>query len=103
MIVLLDYFSDKAKILQAPRKCSELTFRGAWVHIFLDMSAKLSRRRAAFNSVKFNLKQAGISYGIHHPADLQFTFDNTRLSFKSPLEADAYFEQHIKPKMYALP
>ncbi len=52
--------------------------------------------------MKFKLKQAGISYDIHHPADLQFAFDNTRLSFKSPSEADAYFEQHIKPKMDAL-
>lgn len=102
MIVRLHYFSDKAKILQASRKRGELTFRGARVHIFPDMSAELSRRRAAFNSVKCKLKQAGISYGIHHPADLRFTFDNTRHNFKSPSEADAYFEQHIKPKMNAL-
>ncbi len=102
MIVRLHYFSGKAKILQASRKRGELTYPGAQVHIFPDMSAELSRRRAAFNSVKCKLKQVGISYGIHHPADLRFTFDNTRLSFKSPSEADAYFEQHIKPKMDAL-
>ncbi len=102
MIVRLHYFSDKAKILQASRKRGELTFRGARVHMFPDMSAELSHRRAAFNSVKCKLKQAGISYGIHHPADLRFTFDNTRLSFKTPSEVDAYFEQHIKPKMDAL-
>lgn len=99
MIIRLHYFSDKAKILQASRKRGELTFRGARVHIFPDMSAELSRKRAAFNSVKLKLKQAGISYGIHHPADLRFTFDNTRLSFKSASEAEAHFEQHIKPKM----
>ncbi len=49
MIVHLHYFSDKAKILQASRKHGELTFRGARVHIFPDMSAELSRRWAAFD------------------------------------------------------
>lgn len=98
MIVRLHYFSDKARILQASRTRGELTFRGARIHIFPDMSAELSRKRAAFNSVKLKLKQAGISYGIHHPADLRFTFGGTKLSFKSPSEAEAYFEQHIKPK-----
>ena len=69
MIVRLHYYSDKEKILQLSRNKGELKFREARIHIFPDMSAELSRRRAAFNPVKAKLRQAGIKYGMFHPAD----------------------------------
>ena len=70
-IVRLHYYTDKEKILQVSRNKGELKFRGARVHIFPDMSDELSRRRAAFTPVKAKLREAGITYGLYHPAELR--------------------------------
>ena len=96
MIVRFHYYNDKEKILQVAReKGGELRFRGTKVHIFPDMSAELSRRRAAFAPVKSKLKRAGITYGLYHPAELRFTFDGQPRSFQSHEEADDFINKNI--------
>lgn len=97
MIVRMHYYSDKDNILRVSRNKGELKFRGARVHIFPDMSAELSRRRAAFTSIKAKLRQAGITYGLYHPAELRLTFNGAPHSFKAPADAEEFFNKQIRP------
>uniref|UniRef100_A0A8P4KJ98 L1 transposable element RRM domain-containing protein n=1 Tax=Dicentrarchus labrax TaxID=13489 RepID=A0A8P4KJ98_DICLA len=97
MIVRLHYYSDKEKILQLSRNKGELKFREARIHIFPDMSAELSRCRAAFNSVKAKLRQAGIKYGMFHLADLRLTCDGISHSFKEPADVEDFLARRSHP------
>ncbi len=101
MIVRLHYYSDKEKILQLSRNNGELKFREARIHIFPDMSAELSRRRAAFNPVKAKLRQAGIKYGMFHPADLRVTCDGISHSFKEPADVEDFLARRNRPSSKA--
>ena len=96
MIVRLHYYTDKEKILQVSRNKGELKFRGARVHIFPDMSAELSRRRAAFTPVKAKLREAGITYGLYHPAELH---DGVSHSFKAPADVETFLAKRIRPSL----
>uniref|UniRef100_A0A8C4GET5 LINE-1 type transposase domain-containing protein 1 n=1 Tax=Dicentrarchus labrax TaxID=13489 RepID=A0A8C4GET5_DICLA len=87
--LVLDRAHRTLAILQLSRNKGELKFREARIHIFPDMSAEFSRRRAAFNLVKAKLRQAGIKYGMFHPADLRLTCDGVSHSFKEPADKRA--------------
>lgn len=97
MIVRMNYYSDKEKILRLSRNKGELKFKGARVHIFPDMSAELSRRRAAFSPIKAKLREAGVTYGLYHPAELRLTFNGASHSFKAPADAEEFFNKRIRP------
>ena len=99
MIVRLHYYTDKEKILQVSRNKGELKFRGARVHIFPDMSAELSRRRAAFTPVKAKLREAGITYGLYHPAELRLVHDGVSHSFKAPADVETFLAKRIRPSL----
>ncbi|KAF7652426.1 hypothetical protein LDENG_00097290 [Lucifuga dentata] len=91
MVVRLHYYSDKEKILQVSRNKGDLKFKGTRVHIFPDMSAELSRCRAAFTPLKAKLRRAGVRYALYHPAELRVTFNGAACSFKTPAEAEDFF------------
>uniref|UniRef100_A0A3Q1HCE3 L1 transposable element RRM domain-containing protein n=1 Tax=Acanthochromis polyacanthus TaxID=80966 RepID=A0A3Q1HCE3_9TELE len=100
MIVRLHYYSDKEKILQISKNKGEVKFRGTRVHIFPDMNAELSRRRAAFIPIKAKLRQVGITYCLHHPAELRLTCDSVSHSFKTPAAVEDFLSKR-KPSSSA--
>lgn len=92
MIARLHYYTDKDKIMSLSRSKGALLFEGSPVHIFPDMSPEVGRQRAAFNSVKVKLRNAGIPYRMLFPAKLEITMDGSRMSFSDPRAVERLIE-----------
>lgn len=52
ILVHLHYYMDKQKILDLGKAKGRLTYKGAQVHIFSDMSPEVNRQCAAFSLLK---------------------------------------------------
>uniref|UniRef100_A0A9J7ZHS7 L1 transposable element RRM domain-containing protein n=1 Tax=Cyprinus carpio carpio TaxID=630221 RepID=A0A9J7ZHS7_CYPCA len=91
IIARLHYYSDKEKIMSLSRSKGKLSFKGAQVHIFPDMSPEVGRQRAAFNQVKAKLRDAGIQYRMFFPAKLEITADGSKMSFTDPQAVERFF------------
>ncbi|KAK7925956.1 hypothetical protein WMY93_008266 [Mugilogobius chulae] len=80
-IVCAHYYQEKERIQRVAREKGRLEFRGKQLLIFLDYSADLARRRAAFSEVKATLrKQEGVRYGLLYPARLRVSVDGENKS-----------------------
>lgn len=96
MLVRLHHYQTKELILKLSRELGSLEFNGAIVRIFPDMSAEVARRRAEFKDVKAALRNAGITYGMLHPARLRVDFQGQRQIFHTPLAAMDFVSSVIK-------
>lgn len=65
MLVRLHYCQMREMILHASRERGQLSYKG---------KATLARRGAEFKDVKAQLYQAGVKFGLIHPAKLRITF-----------------------------
>ena len=81
MLVRLHYYSDKEKILGLSKSKGRLTYKGALVHIFPDLSPEVGKLRVAFNPVKAKLRDTKIEYSQYYPAKLTLTQNGIRYSF----------------------
>lgn len=61
-------YRDVTRILEAARKKKELSYGNSKVMIFPDLSPTLHQKRMAFNTLKRQLRQAGVRYGMLYPA-----------------------------------
>uniref|UniRef100_A0A3Q3J1Z3 L1 transposable element RRM domain-containing protein n=1 Tax=Monopterus albus TaxID=43700 RepID=A0A3Q3J1Z3_MONAL len=84
ILVRLHYYTDKMRILDLGRMKGRLTYEGAPVYIFPDMSPEVNKLRAAYNLVKKKLREANVEYSLFYPAKLCITLNGTRHSFNSP-------------------
>lgn len=96
MLVRLHHYQTKELILKLSRELGSLEFNGAIVRIFPDMSTEVARRRAEFKDVKAALRNAGITYGMLHPARLRIDFQGQRQIFHTPLAAMDFVSSVIK-------
>lgn len=96
MLVRLHHYQTKELILKLSRELGSLEFNGAVVRIFPDMSAEVARRRAEFKDVKTALRNAGITYGMLHPARLRVDFQGQRHLFQTPQAAMDFVSTVIK-------
>lgn len=87
------YYAHKQKILDLGKAKGRLTYKGAQVHIFPNMSLEVSRLRAVSNTVKRKLPDNNITYSLFYPAKLTITMDGTRCTFDSPHAAKDLFNQ----------
>lgn len=94
IIARLHYYSDKEKIMSLSRTKGKLSFEGALVHIFPDMSPEVGRQRAAFNQVKAKLRDAGIQYRMFFPAKLEITADGSKMSFTDPQAVERFIDSN---------
>lgn len=94
IIARLHYYSDKEKIMSLSRTKGKLSFEGAQVHIFPDMSPEVGRQRAAFNQVKAKLRDAGIQYRMFFPAKLEITADGSKMSFTDPRAVERFIDSN---------
>ncbi|CAM4585160.1 unnamed protein product [Leuciscus chuanchicus] len=92
MLVRLHHYQTKELILKLSRELGS----GAVVRIFPDMSAEVARRRAEFKDVKTALRNAGITYGMLHPARLRVDFQGQRHLFQTPQAAMDFVSTVIK-------
>lgn len=94
IIVCFHRYQEKERTLQWARK-HELQYRGKIIRFYPDLSAALSRKRAAFKNVKTKLYQKGIRFRLLYPARLRLTYDGETLTFDSAPDAEAFFERRI--------
>ena len=97
MLVRLHYYQTKELILRASRERGQLSYKGKRIHIFPDYSATLARRRAEFKDVKAQLYQAGVKFGLIHPAKLRITFQGSAHTFDTPDAGLQFFRTTIQP------
>ncbi|KAJ8004198.1 hypothetical protein DPEC_G00156300 [Dallia pectoralis] len=72
-IARIHRYRDKERILKLVRESGPLSFRGSEVQIYPDYSAEVSRKRAAYYTVKSQLRSGGFGYRMFFPAKLQVT------------------------------
>ncbi len=91
LIVRVHHYQTKERILKLAREAGSLSFRRSDIHIYPDYSAKVSKKRAAYFTVKSQLRNAGPGYRMLFPAKLQVTDKNgQKLIFSSPDEVNSF-------------
>jgi hypothetical protein len=95
MVVQMHYYQTREQILRLSYERGQLTYRGAKISFYPDLSADLLRRRAAFLPVKKQLREAGVKYSLLHPARLRFVFNGKKLEFADPSKAAAFAKSNI--------
>lgn len=94
-IARIHRYQDKERILKLAREAGSLSFRGSEIHIYPDYSAEVSKKRAAYYTVKSQLRNAGFGYRMFFPAKLQVTDKNgQKLLFLSPEEVSAFLKNN---------
>ncbi|KAJ8395955.1 hypothetical protein AAFF_G00026630 [Aldrovandia affinis] len=88
-------FSDKEWVLRWARE-HKLRFHWKALRMYPDLSAILSKKRAAFNTIKAALYQKGIRFRLMHPVRLRVSFGGETLTFDTPTEAHSFYDQQIK-------
>ncbi len=94
IIVCFHRFQEKERALRWARQ-HELQYRGKTLRVYPDLSAALSKKRAAFKNIKTMLYQKGIRFRFLYPARLRFTHDGETFTFESPSEAETFFKRWI--------
>ncbi|MGH0133875.1 UNVERIFIED_CONTAM: hypothetical protein FKN15_014438 [Acipenser sinensis] len=95
IILRVHYFPAKEKILRLARDKGDLYFQGRPVYICPDFCADMAKRCATFNSVKAQLREAGVKCSLLHPARLLITHNNSRMIFTTPQDAAAFYKDQI--------
>lgn len=83
----------------ATEAAGNLKFKGKKMHIYLDLSADVLKKRAAFKDVKDQLREVRVKYGLLHPCKLIVTHQETTVTFTDAKEAMSYYDQVIKPSL----
>lgn len=99
MILKVHRFQVKERILRLARQQDKLIFHGSRVHIFPDFSVDIMKRRASYNTVKNQLRAAGVRYGLLYPARLRVSFNGTDQVFLTPQAAENFFSNVIQPRL----
>uniref|UniRef100_A0A3P8S1B4 L1 transposable element RRM domain-containing protein n=1 Tax=Amphiprion percula TaxID=161767 RepID=A0A3P8S1B4_AMPPE len=95
-IVRIHRHQTKERIMKLAREAGSLFFRGSKIHIFHDYSSEVSRRRAAYFTVKSQLRNVGFQYRMLFPATLQiFDKQGDKRSFSSPEEASSFLRDRL--------
>ncbi|KAJ8383286.1 hypothetical protein AAFF_G00222220 [Aldrovandia affinis] len=95
-IARMHHFQTKESILKLAREAGSLLFRGTEVHIYPDYSAEVSKKRAAYFTVKSQLRNAGFTYRMFFPAKLQVTDKHgQKLTFPSPGEVSTFLANNL--------
>lgn len=94
IIVCFHRFQEKERALRWARQ-HELQYQGTTLRFYPDLSAALSKKRAAFKNIKTMLYQKGIRFRFLYPARLRLTHDGETFTFESASEAENFFKQRI--------
>lgn len=95
-------FKDVTQIMEAARKKKDLVYGNSRIMIFPDLSPALHKRRMAFATLKKQLQQAGVRYGMMYPATFRVdTRAGGTESFNSAEAASSFLWRvpgHILPR-----
>lgn len=95
IIVAFHSFLDRERVLHWAKQ-NEMTYEDHTVRFYPDLSAHLSKKRAAFKNVKAALYKKGIEFSLLHPARLRVYHGGETLLFETPAEAEAFYSQRIE-------
>ncbi|KAL1269689.1 hypothetical protein QQF64_031978 [Cirrhinus molitorella] len=96
-IVRLHHYQTRELVLRLARERGQLLYKGSRIHFYPDVSAEVAKRRAAFNPIKAQLKDAGIELGLLFPARLRITHSGMRHFFDSPQQAAEFIQGVLPP------
>lgn len=104
ILVKLQHFQDKWKIMQVARdkKCllfktvakkrdGSTTEKEIQVHIYPDFSAGVTKKRREFDGIKKKLRERAIDYGLKYPSMLRVHHSGKNYYFYTPGEAEQFF------------
>lgn len=97
VIIKVHNFPDKVRIMRAARKAQALSYDGASIMIFEDFSAAVVKKRQDFYSVKQQLKERGIVFGMLYPAVLRIRYDGKERFFKQSKDVEAFLGGITRP------
>ncbi|KAL6455425.1 hypothetical protein MHYP_G00361270 [Metynnis hypsauchen] len=91
IIVKLHYFEDCVRILREARNRPRITFSDMNLSIYPDLTSKVAKARAAFNTIRKKLRSMdGVKYGMFYPARLRITYKGESREFTSATEAERF-------------
>ena len=96
ILLRLQRFEDREKILRASRMNKELSFKSQKFLIFQDFSAEVSRRRMEYKPIKAALHERNIPFKLLFPARLVVKIGTQTHSFDTPSKAKAELSR-LKP------
>lgn len=95
IVVAFHKYQDRERALRWARQ-NDVLYKGKALRFYPDLSASLSRKRAAFKTAKATLYQKGIPFRLLYPARLRVTHGNETLVFDTPAEAEAFIAQKVE-------
>lgn len=97
IIVAFHKYQDREKALRWARQ-NVMQYKGHALRLYPDLSANLSKKRAAYKNVKSALYQKGIQFRLLYPARLRVSYGGDTLMFETPSEAEAFYTRSIERK-----
>lgn len=95
IIVCFHRYQEKERALRWARQ-HQLLYEGKPLRIYPDLSANLSKKRAAFKSVKAAFYERGIEFRLLYPARLRVSYEGESHIFDTPGDAEAFFQRITK-------
>uniref|UniRef100_A0A3P8PDL0 L1 transposable element RRM domain-containing protein n=1 Tax=Astatotilapia calliptera TaxID=8154 RepID=A0A3P8PDL0_ASTCA len=90
------YHTDCVDILRRARERRQIKVGDRTISVFPDYTARVARARAAFNTVRQQLRGIdGVRYGLLHPARLRITYKGVEKDFVSAEEATSLAPQRV--------
>ena len=97
IIVAFHRYQDREKALRWARQ-NEMLYNGHSLRLYPDLSANLSKKGAAYKTVKSALYKKGIQFRLLYPARLRVSYGGETLMFETPLDAEAFYARRIERK-----
>ncbi|KAJ7997131.1 hypothetical protein DPEC_G00225780 [Dallia pectoralis] len=97
IIVAFHKYQNREKALRWARQ-NEMRYKGHALRLYPDLSANLSKKRAAYKNIKSALYQKGIQFRLLYPARLRVSYGGDTLLFETPPEAETFYTLNIERK-----
>lgn len=91
IIVAFHRFQDRERVLRWARQ-NDVIYKENNLMFYPDLSAHLSKKRAAYKDVKAALYQKGIQFRLLYPARLRVTYGGKT----SPADAETFYSQKVE-------
>ncbi|KAL7878759.1 hypothetical protein AOLI_G00097330 [Acnodon oligacanthus] len=95
VVVCFHRYQEKERSLRWARQ-HQMQHKGKPLRIYPDLSAGLSKKRAAFKNIKAALYEGGIQFRLLYPARRRVSYEGENHNFDMPGDAEVFFQRIIK-------
>ncbi|KAI4878938.1 hypothetical protein NFI96_001428 [Prochilodus magdalenae] len=95
-VVCFHSYKEKEKALRWARQ-HKLSYNGSFLRLYPDLSATLTRKRAAYKEIKCCLFERSVRSQLLYPARLRINFNKEIFTFNSPEETQKFYKKRICP------